>query len=46
MSSKRDLLETAAGNPFVDPDLCRRHIEAKRKRFEDEVVRQKAAADR
>jgi metallo-beta-lactamase class B len=42
MSEKRQRLATAESNPFVDPDLCRRHIDRKRRQFEEETQRQRA----
>ena len=44
LEKKRRELETAEKNPFVDPALCRRHVEAKRDRFRAELARQRAAS--
>jgi len=38
------LAADAPANPFVDPELYRRHVAAKHRRFEEELQRQKAAA--
>jgi metallo-beta-lactamase class B len=42
MQEKRDALAEAGENPFIDPELCRRHIAAKKKRLEEELERQRA----
>jgi hypothetical protein len=34
----------APGNPFVDPEGCRRHVEAKERTFREELERQRSAA--
>jgi hypothetical protein len=44
MNDKREQLARSASNPFIDPQLCRRHIEAKRERLEEEVERQRSRA--
>jgi metallo-beta-lactamase class B len=45
MNDKREQLAGSASNPFIDPQLCRRHIEAKRERLEEEVERQRSRGD-
>ena len=46
LERKRGELGRVAENPFVDPALCRRHVEAKRTRFEKERARQEALETR
>ena len=45
LSEKREQLRSGGDNPFLDPELCRRHLEAKKTRFEEEVARQRAAQE-
>jgi metallo-beta-lactamase class B len=44
LDAKRGEIQSNKSNPFVDPDLCRRHLEAKREQFEQELARQRDAA--